>query len=528
MAGRDRPPSSVAAFAVEEVSKSFGAVRALKDVSVEFRSGLVTALLGENGAGKSTLIRICSGEHQPTSGRLLIGGLEQTLANPLAAATLGIAVVHQEPQLVSSMTIAENIFLARLGARGAAAAHRSGALAREAKALLQEIELGDAFADLNSKCAGLSAAERQLVEIARALAAKPKVLFLDEPNSSLTRRETDRLFGIVSVLRKKGVALVLVSHRLGEVYEISDRVVVMRDGQKVGEGSVGSLPKPEAIRLMAGERLVKEISAEAQSVGPRARPNHPVLKLRGARGLAFSDVDIDVHAGEIVGMAGLVGSGRTEIVRAVIGADPLLAGSLELNGRPARISSPRDTVRRGISFISEERRTSVFYGHDIAFNLTSNVLDRFGRGGFFSQAMRSRFAQDRADRVGVKAPSVATAMRALSGGNQQKVLLARALASDPSLLILDEPTRGVDVRTKADIYALIREQAYVQGLAVWFISSELDEILHLADRIVVLRQGRIVDNIAKGPQAAQVVAAALGEKAEDAAVFLGTQSGGTA
>ena len=527
--GTSPSPSTTDALSVADLGKSFGAVQALKDVTLSFRYGEVTALLGENGAGKSTLIRLCSGEHQPTTGKVAIDGQVQELANPLAATALGIAVVHQEPQLVSAMTIAENIFLARLGGNAAVAAHRPGALVREARTLLAEIGLSDAFADLSMKCAGLSAAERQLVEIARALAAKPKVLFLDEPNSSLTRRETDRLFGIVRLLREQGVAVVLVSHRLGEVYEISDRVIVMRDGSKVGEGTVGDLPKARAIRLMAGERLVEQAAKDetkaAREIDPKAVP---VLRVRGAGGIAFSDVDIDIHAGEIVGMAGLVGSGRTEIVRGVLGADPLYSGSIELNGHPVRLRTLRDAVKHGISFISEERRTSVFYGHDIGFNLTSNVLGRFGRLGFFSQRRRMRFAQERADRVGVKAESVATPIRALSGGNQQKVLLARALASNPSLLILDEPTRGVDVRTKAEMYALIRNLAHVEGLAVWFISSEMDEILHLADRVVVVREGRIVDNIAKGPQAAQVVASALGEKAEDAVAFFGRQERGEA
>ncbi|OQM75443.1 sugar ABC transporter ATP-binding protein [Manganibacter manganicus] len=520
--------SATDALSVADLGKSFGAVQALKDVTLSFRYGEVTALLGENGAGKSTLIRLCSGEHQPTTGKVAIDGQVRELPNPLAATALGIAVVHQEPQLVSAMTIAENIFLARLGGNAAVAAHRPGALAREARALLAEISLSGAFADLSMKCAGLSAAERQLVEIARALAAKPKVLFLDEPNSSLTRRETDRLFGIVRLLREQSVAVVLVSHRLGEVYEISDRVIVMRDGSKVGEGTVGDLPKTQAIRLMAGDRLVEQTArdeAAAREIDPKAVP---VLRVRGASGIAFSDVDIDIHAGEIVGMAGLVGSGRTEIVRGVLGADPLYSGSIELNGDPVRFRTLRDAVKHGISFISEERRTSVFYGHDIGFNLTSNVLGRFGRLGFFSQRRRMRFAQERADRVGVKAESVATPIRALSGGNQQKVLLARALASNPSLLILDEPTRGVDVRTKAEMYALIRNLAHVEGLAVWFISSEMDEILHLADRVMVVREGRIVDNIAKGPQAAQVVASALGEKAEDAVAFFGRQERGEA
>ena len=520
--------SATAALAVAELGKSFGSVQALKDVTLDFRFGEVTALLGENGAGKSTLIRLCSGEHQPSAGSISFDGKEQVLPNPLAATGLGIAVVHQEPQLVSSMTVAENIFLARLGGRSAIAVHRSGSLEREAKQLLVEIGLADAFSDLGAKCVTLSAAERQLVEIARALAAKPKVLFLDEPNSSLTRRETDRLFGIIRLLRQQGVAVVLVSHRLGEVYEVSDRVIVMRDGRKVGEGSVDELPKHQAIRLMAGERLAQQVAEDTPDAKVPDPDAPPVLRVRGASGITFSDVDIDIRAGEIVGMAGLVGSGRTEIVRGVVGADPLFSGSIEINGRAVKFGSPREAVRHGISFISEERRTSVFYGHDVGFNLTSNVLDRFGRIGFFSQRRRTRFAQQQADRVGVKAESVATPIRALSGGNQQKVLLARALASNPSLLILDEPTRGVDVRTKAEMYALIRKLAYVDGLAVWFISSELDEILHLADRIVVVREGRIVDNIAKGPQAAQVVASALGEKVEDAVAFFGRQEQGEA
>ena len=329
------------------------------------------------------------------------------------------------------MTIAENIFLARLGSRHAIAVHRSHALAVEAQQLLNEFGLSDIFQDLKVKCMSLSAAERQLVEIARALASKPRVLLLDEPNSSLTRRETDRLFRIMSVLRDQGVAVVLVSHRLNEVYEIADRIIVMRDGSKVGEGSAAGLSKPQAITLMAGERLAQQNvdKGEARSAG--AGEPRRVLQVRGASGISFSDVDLDVNAGEIVGMAGLTGSGRTEIARAIVGADPLFSGRIEVNGRPVRFGSPRDAMRRGVSFISEERRTAIFYGRDLCFNLTANVLDHFGRLGFFSNRARTRFAQERADRIGIKAESVATPIRALSGGNQQKVLLARALASQP-------------------------------------------------------------------------------------------------
>jgi len=520
MDGGSMPAQGGKALEVETVSKSFGSVQALGEVSVLFRAGLVTALLGENGAGKSTLIRICSGEHQPDTGRVLVSGKPVAMATPFAATQLGIAVVHQEPQLVSGMTVAENIFLGRLGSGGALSTHRRGRLVQEARALLARLGLENDLPDLDAPSMNLSAAERQLVEIARAQSLDPRVLFLDEPNSSLTRRETDRLFAIVRRLRDQGTAIVLVSHRLGEVYEIADHVIVMRDGRKVGEGDPATLPMQKAIQLMAGERLSAAVGLnEGELTASKADlAGTPVLSVRGAAGEAFADVGFDIHGGEIVGMAGLVGAGRTEIIRAIIGADPLLAGDILLRGRPVRFRSPREALAAGIAFISEERRTSVFYGHDICFNLTSNVLGRFGRLGLFSRSRQARFAQERANAIGVKAESVDTPIRQLSGGNQQKVLIARALASNPSLVILDEPTRGVDVRTKAEIYRLIRNLAHVQGLAVWFVSSELDEILQLADRIVVVRQGRIADNLTRGPQASRVVASALGESIEDAAV----------
>jgi ABC-type sugar transport system ATPase subunit len=511
------PRRAPAALQVDGVSKRFAAVHALTDVGVTFEGGRVTAVLGENGAGKSTLIRLCSGEHLPDTGQVLIGGEPAVLRSPIEATRRGIAVVHQEPQLVAEMTIAENIFLTRLGDRRGASAHRTRALTAEARELLARIGLQDELPNVGRLCRNLSAAERQLVEIARALAGAPRVLFLDEPNSSLTRRETDRLFSIVRRLRDEGVAVVLVSHRLGEVYEVSDHIVVLRDGRKVGEGSPEDQPTAKAIELMAGERLQAAAALEDapdRSVDVGAVP---VLSLRGVTGGRFADVDLDIHAGEIVGMSGLVGAGRTEIAQAVVGADPVLGGTLLLNGRPVRFSSPRQALRAGVAFISEERRTSVFYGQAVRFNLTSTVLERFGRAGFFSRRRQGAFARSAADSFGVKAAGIEAPIRSLSGGNQQKVLLARALAANPKLIILDEPTRGVDVGTKAEIYRLLRRLAHEDGLAVWFISSELDEVLQLADRIVVIREGRLVDDLPRGPQAARVVASALGERLADAA-----------
>lgn len=513
-----RPAGTAPALRVEGVSKRFAAVHALTDVSVGFESGKVTAVLGENGAGKSTLIRVCSGEHLPDTGQVLVAGAPAVMRNPIEATRAGIAVVHQEPQLVAERTIAENIFLARLGERPAAARHRRSELVAEARELLDRIGLAGELPRPERVCLDLSAAERQLVEIARALASDPKVLFLDEPNSSLTRRETDRLFEVVERLRDQGVAIVLVSHRLAEVYEISDHIVVLRDGRMVGEGSPEELPTERAIKLMAGERLSAAADvAEGPAPAARDASATPVLALRGATGAAFADVDLEIRAGEIVGMAGLVGSGRTEIAKAVVGADRLLGGELLLHGKPVTFRDPRQSLRAGIAFISEERRTSVFYGHDVRFNLTSSVLDRFGRSGFFSRRRQTRFSRERSTEYGVKTDGVEAPIKSLSGGNQQKVLLARALSAAPALIILDEPTRGVDVGTKAEIYRTLRRLAHEQGLAVWFISSELDEVLQLADRIVVIREGRLVDDLERGPQAARVVASALGEAVENAA-----------
>lgn len=512
-----------AALRVERVSKRFAAVRALSDVSVSFMPGIVTAVLGENGAGKSTLIRICSGEHLPDEGRLLADGEPLVLRTPIEANRNGIAVVHQEPQLVGEASVAENIFLSRLGDTSALRPHHRRALVAEARALLEDLELTAELPDPARPCRDLSAAERQLVEIARALATRPRVLFLDEPNSSLTRRETDRLFAIVRRLRDEGVAVVLVSHRLGEVYEISDRIVILRDGQHVGEGTPEEIPIARAIELMAGKRLEAAERVDA----PPAPRGREVLRLRGLTGERFRDVDFVVHAGEIVGMAGLVGAGRTEIAQAVVGLDPIVSGTVEVHGRPVRITSTQAALDAGISFISEERRTSVFHGQTVAFNLTASIVERFGRFGFYRHRAERRYAREKVAEHGVKTASVDAPIASLSGGNQQKVLIARALASEPALIVLDEPTRGVDVGTKAEIYRMLRTLAHERGLAVWFISSEMDEILSLADRIVVVHDGRIVDDLPRGPEAATVVAAALGERVENAgAALLSTDSSG--
>ena len=498
------------ALEVTGMTKSFGPVKALRDVSVKFRAGTVTGLLGENGAGKSTLIRVCSGEMQPDRGTLRVLGEQLTFANPLEAVEKGVVVVHQEPLLVSELTVADNLFLYNLGERpGYAPARRRDNLHR-AEEVLDRLGMTDYLPHPNTLCRHLSAASRQMVDIVRALSRDPKVLFLDEPNSSLTHEESERLFAVVDRLRTAGVAVVLVSHRLAEVYEIVDHVVVLRDGQFVEEGPLAQIPQQRAIALMAGERkreVVSEVMAEREFDFTSA----PVaLSLQGLSGDGFRNVSFDVHAGEIVGMSGLVGAGRTEIAEAVIGARRVDSGTIAINGRPAAISSPEKAQRLGIAFVSEERRTEVFRAQTVGYNLTVRILKTFGRLGTVSLRRMNQAAASLRERFGVKSDSIQSSIMSLSGGNQQKVLLARALAAKPKVLILDEPTRGVDVGTKAEIYATLRQLAADEGLAVWFISSELEEVMELADRVVVVRHGEITRDAPNDAGPEPIVAAAMG------------------
>lgn len=511
----------VAVLSVRGVSKSFAANRALSDVSIELEAGKITAILGENGAGKSTIIRIASGEMQPDTGTIFLDGEEAHLRSPVDAMRRGIFVVHQEPQLVNEMTIAENIFIDELGERPFFSSWRKQALVRRAVELLERLHMSELLPDPRRHCRDISAAERQLVDIVRALGRDPKVLFLDEPNSSLSRQETDRLFAVVRGMAERGAAIALVSHRFAEVYELADDIVILRDGMRVASGTVAGLPAEVAIKQMAGEKRRSSPSAgqEASVLGrgsdapPADRTAGRIaIRLENCSGPGFSDVSLEVRAGEILGMAGLVGSGRTEIALAMIGATRIETGVIEVAGVRGAMHSPEAALRAGIAFISEERRTGLFYSQDIKFNMSVNVLGKFARVGVIRRRLQEAAMQKLADQLGVRAESIDAPIKSLSGGNQQKVLLARALASNPDVLILDEPTRGVDVTTKREMYATLRELAATRQLAVWFISSDLEEVLELADRIVIVRDGRIANNFEGGPDAGEVVAAALGER----------------
>lgn len=495
------------ALSANEIFKHFGGVRALNGVTIDLWPGSVTALLGENGAGKSTFINICSGVYQPDSGQLMLSDRRVLFRNPLEALQQGIAVVHQEPVLADNLDVAENILLSRLATRSAFRLAQRRGLHRDAQVHLDRFNLG-AFLKPQEICRDLTAAQRQLVEIARSLVVEPSILFLDEPNSSLTRAETELLFKVVRNLRDRGIAVVFVTHRIREAYEIADRVVVLRDGTKVADTTPAQLSPDGVLRLMAGSKL--QASQQPPSWMPESTPQPEVLQTINLRGKVFSDINLTLYRGQIVGIAGLVGSGRTDIARALAGADRTIGGKILLDGEPIEFSGPRDALSHGIAFVSEERRTGIFHSHNVAFNMTVSIWDRLQRFGIHQPSKEAKLANDAAVQLGIKTTSIDQAITDLSGGNQQKTLIARALATSPRVLILDEPTRGVDVGTKAEIYSLLRSLA-MQGMTICFISSELEEVLALAQRIIVVRQGRIVHDTPAGPDAHTILSAAFGE-----------------
>lgn len=497
-----------AALETRGLQKRYGGVVALAGVDVRIESGLVTALLGENGAGKSTLVACCSGARSADTGEVLLFGSPVKFSSPNDATKAGVAVVHQEPQMLENQTVAQNLFIGDLAERRRARSRTS--MEREASVHLAKLGLDTAL-DPAAAMSSLSGAQRQLVEIARALRSTPRVLFLDEPNATLGNDETERLFAVVRRLCEDGVAVVLVSHRLAEVYRVADRVIVMRDGHKVADGTVAEVPLDAAVELMGGRPdRPRQLGAP---VDPDAPLRDPALELRGFSGRGFHDVDLVVRPGEILGMAGLVGAGRTEIALGAIGATPASEGEVLVNGQRVRLNSPGDALRHGIVYVAEDRKNALFYDKSIGFNIRASLLGNVGRG-------RSRMPERKAKslaaslfaRLAVKAPSMELPARSLSGGNQQKLLFARAASTQPKVMILDEPTHGVDIGSRAETHDFIRQLA-ADGVAVWVISSELDEIVAVATRVVVVRDGTIQAEIASGEDPTQILAAALGVQA---------------
>lgn len=485
------------------ITKSFGAVRALKGVSFDLRPGEVHALLGENGAGKSTLIKIITGAHRPDAGRIEVAGQVVGHLTPASARRLGIACIYQQPALFPDLTVAENIAL-RL--EPATSIRRLNWPERHSRAeqLLQQI---GAAIDPATEVRRLSMPEQQLVEIACTLGAGARIVIMDEPTASLTQKEQHLLFGVVRKLRAGGVGVIYISHRLEEIFALADRVTVLRDGESVGTNQVDDITESQLIKLMVG-REVSHIYPPAEGASGEI-----VLSLKnvGCASGGIRDVSLDVRAGEVVGLAGLVGAGRTELARVLFGLTPADAGEILLHGKRVTISSPPEAVAHGIAYVPEDRRRhGVILEMPIAANVTMAIHRRIFPGAWLRFSAERTLALDYIRDLVIKTYGPEAPGGSLSGGNQQKVALARWLATKPKLLILDEPTQGVDVGAKSEIHKIIRNLAR-EGLAVLMISSDLPEILGMSDRIAVMRAGTITAILPGKSTAHDVMTAALGQ-----------------
>nr|WP_126877260.1 sugar ABC transporter ATP-binding protein [Paraburkholderia kururiensis] len=489
---------------LRQASKSFGRVRALIDGSLVLWPGEVHALLGENGAGKSTLVKILAGVHEPDSGELRMNGTVCRFATPGEARDAGIAVIYQEPTLFFDLSIAENIYMGRQPVDRFGRIDY-GAMHREVDALLASLGVELTAEQL---VRGLSIADQQVVEIAKALSLNASVLIMDEPTAALSLPEVERLFAIVRKLRERDVAVLFITHRLEEVFALTQHVTIMRDGEKVFDAPTGE--------LSTGAIVAKMVGRDLESFYPKAdvAPGDVLLAVRGLTRIGvFKDISFEVRAGEIVALAGLVGAGRSEVARAIFGIDPLDAGEIRIAGKPLAPGRPAAAVKAGLALVPEDRRQQgLALELSIARNASMTVLGRLVRHGLISAGREMQLASQWGKRLQLKAGDLNAPVGTLSGGNQQKVVLGKWLATGPRVLIIDEPTRGIDVGAKAEVYGALAELVR-EGMAVLMISSELPEVLGMADRVLVMHEGRITAAIARAEATEErIMSAALGER----------------
>ena len=486
---------------VRNLEKSFPGVRALSGVSFDVSAGEVHALLGENGAGKSTLIKIVSGVYQPDGGEILVDGRAARFATPEDAKRAGVATIYQELLLFPELTVAENIFLGH-SPRGGGGRIDWRAMRAEAEALLASLEIDDLAAD--QIVGALSVGHRQRVEILRALSHDARILIMDEPTAALTESDVKRLFDIVRKLKSRGVGIVYISHRLDELFEIADRVTVLRDGAYVGSRAMAETNSAELVQMMVGRRIENLFPKTAVPIGA------PVLEARDlVRRPMTRNVSLTVCAGEIVGLAGLVGSGRSELAQVLFGITPAEDGGIRLMGEAVAIDSPESARARGIAYVPEDRGVQgLVRPMSVLHNFSLAALGALSRYGFIDRAAERRLAEAGVRRFSVKTSSVDEIAGRLSGGNQQKIVLGKWLANNPKLLILDEPTRGIDVGAKAEIHRLMCELA-AEGVAILMISSELPEVLGMSDRVLVMREGRLVAEFDRAHATSESVGAAM-------------------
>jgi len=480
------------------IGMAFGWVEVLKGVDLELRAGEVLGITGENGAGKSTLAKLIAGVHRPTKGGIFVGEEQVRFENPKAASAKGIALIHQEPLTFPDLTVAENIFVGNHPKTGGFVDWKT--LNDRAAAVMASLGLK---LSPTMKVKGLTVADQQMVEVAAALTHDAKILILDETTASLTPKEVDELFGIVRQLRDRGCALAFVSHKLEEVFEICDRVVVLRDGQKVGEVLPAQSSPAEIIRMMVGRDV--EIARGTSTPG-----TEPLLEVHDLRVPGrVEGVDLQVRRGEIVALAGLVGAGRTDVAEALAGMTPKTTGTVRLNGKEVRSKNPREAMRSGIVLVPEDRQHhGLLMPMTIAQNATLPTL----RGLWLNEKDQKTTAESWIEKLRIACVGPIQPVRELSGGNQQKVVIAKSLLAKPQLLIVDEPTRGVDIGAKAEVHRLLRDLA-AEGLGVLMISSDLPEVLALADRIVVMRGGKVVGEFGSEATQEQIMTTATGSQA---------------
>ena len=478
-------PEKSPALEMSGISKRFAGVQALQEVSLVAYPGEVLALIGENGAGKSTLMKTLGGVHQPDEGTILIGGVPTVISSVKDSARAGIAFIHQELNVLTNLDVAGNVFLGREPTTGGPLRLLDQArMQRETQPYLDRLGLNISS---RTPLGALSLAQQQMVEIAKALSLQARILIMDEPTSSLTLTETQSLIRVVKDLRAQGVSILYISHRLGEVIEMADRVVGLRDGRNAGGLAKGDITHDRMVSLMVGRDLDK-YQAPLESV-----PKPMRFSVRGLRTRRYPEreVSFDIGRGEILGMAGLVGAGRSEAAQAIFGVDPSSSGTLTLDGKTLQVRSPQDAIKNGIYLAPEDRRRSgVIVDMSIQDNITMPSLSRYAPGGLIQGGREMAAAQKASAALRVKTPSVKFPVRNLSGGNQQKVVLAKWLSLEPKLMIFDEPTRGIDVGAKAEIYDLMRGLAK-EGVCILMISSDMEEVLGLSDRIAVMHEGHV-------------------------------------
>ncbi|MGI8912087.1 MAG: sugar ABC transporter ATP-binding protein [Rubrobacteraceae bacterium] len=476
---------------VRRGTKRFPGVLALDDVSFELRPGEVHALVGENGAGKSTLIKVLTGLYSPDGGEILYSGEEVRFGSPGESQAAGISTIYQEVNLIPLLSVAQNVFLGR-EPRNRLGLIDVQRMNREARETLNHYGIeAEVTAPLNTLSLGL----RQMVAVARAVSIEARVVIMDEPTSSLEAREVQTLFGVIRQLRQDGIGVVYVSHRMDELYEICDSVTVLRDGRMVHHGPLTDLSRLQLVSLMLGRELdeVREEGATSFSEAERETGREPILEAHNlTRHTVLHDISVDVKPGEIVGFAGLLGAGRTETAKAIFGADPLDSGSVKVGGKKIKSGSPASAIRAGVAFLPEDRKSEgIIPDLSVKENIVAAALPKLSRAGLVSDKAQDEIVERFMKDLGIKASGPDQPVRELSGGNQQKVLLARWLCMNPRVLILDEPTRGIDVGAKAEIQKLVDDLAH-DGLGVVFISSELEEVVEGSDRAVALKDGAIV------------------------------------